>query len=115
MNIFVTNLSFKLQSEDLRQLFEEYGTVSSAKVILDHESGRSRGFGFVEMDNDDEGNAAIEGLNGQDIQGKEVVVQKARPREDMKKGNNFSNNNKGSYNKNYSGGNSGYKKRYDDY
>jgi RNA recognition motif-containing protein len=111
MNIFVTNLSFKVQSEALQQIFEEYGEVSSAKVITDRDTGKSKGYGFVEMPNDDEAQEAIDNLNGQNIQGKEVVVQKARPREEMKKGGSSSFSSK-PYNKNNGGG---YKKRFDDY
>lgn len=82
MNIFVASLSFRVQSEELKQIFEQYGEVESAKVIMDHETGRSRGFAFVEMPNEEEGNQAIEELNGKSIQGKEIVVKQARPREE---------------------------------
>lgn len=80
MNIYVSNLNFKLQDEDLKQVFAGFGEVSSAKVIRDNQSGRSRGFGFVEMPNDDEGRAAIEKLNGTDVDGRSIVVNEARPR-----------------------------------
>jgi len=80
MNIYVGNLDFKVNEDDLQKVFEEYGTVSSAKVITDKFSGRSKGFGFVEMDNDDEANEAIKDLNGSVIENREVVVNEAKPR-----------------------------------
>lgn len=80
MNIYVGNLDFKVNEDDLQRVFEEYGTVSSAKVITDKFSGRSKGFGFVEMDNDDEANEAIKDLNGSVIENREVVVNEAKPR-----------------------------------
>lgn len=137
MNIFVTNLSFKVQTEQLREMFEAYGEVTSAKVIVDHETGRSRGFGFVEMASDEEAQQAIDALNQHEIDGKAMVVQQARPREEMQaikqqRGNRNGGDGGSSYNKSYSnnkpynksygnnngGGNygngGGYKKRYDD-
>jgi RNA recognition motif-containing protein len=80
MNIFISNLSFRVSNEDLKQLFVEYGEVSSAKVIIDKFSGRSRGFGFVEMKNDDEAKKAIEELNQAEHDGKVISVSVARPR-----------------------------------
>ncbi len=80
MNIFIANLNFKIKSEFLQEVFEEYGTVTSAKVITDRRSGRSKGFGFVEMENEDEAQKAIDGLNGKELDGRSVVVQKAKPR-----------------------------------
>ncbi len=80
MNIYVSNLSFKLQDEDLKNIFTPCGEVTSAKVIQDNQSGRSRGFGFVEMSNDDEARAAIEKLNGTEVDGRNIVVNEARPR-----------------------------------
>ncbi|MGC8824299.1 MAG: RNA recognition motif domain-containing protein [Bacteroidales bacterium] len=80
MNIFVAQLNFKIQSDSLREIFEEYGTVTSAKVIVDQMSGRSKGYGFVEMANDDEALRAIEELNGAEVEGKTIVVKKANPR-----------------------------------
>jgi RNA recognition motif-containing protein len=80
MNIFVAKLNFSTSSESLQSLFEEYGEVSSAKVILDHESGRSKGFGFVEMPNDEEATEAIRELNDSEFDGRTIVVKKARPR-----------------------------------
>jgi RNA recognition motif-containing protein len=78
MNMYVSNLSFHTAEDDLRKLFEEFGSVSSAKVITDRETGRSRGFGFVEMDADGEANAAMKALNGKDIDGRSLSVTVAR-------------------------------------
>ena len=80
MNIYVGNLSFKVTEDDLAGIFEEYGTVSSAKVITDKMSGRSKGFGFVTMENQDEANKAIEELNGATLENREMVVNEARPK-----------------------------------
>ncbi|MDZ7738000.1 MAG: RNA-binding protein [Bacteroidales bacterium] len=80
MNIYVGNLDFKVDEDELQRVFEEYGAVSSAKIITDKFSGRSKGFGFVEMDNDDEANEAIKDLNGSMIENREVVVNEAKPR-----------------------------------
>jgi RNA recognition motif-containing protein len=80
MNIFVAQLNFRIQSEYLKEIFEEYGEVASAKVIKDQATGRSKGFGFVEMNNDEEGNRAIEELNGAEVEGKTIVVKKANPK-----------------------------------
>jgi RNA recognition motif-containing protein len=82
MNIYVGNLSFDSTDEDLRQAFEAFGQVESAQVIRDRASGRSRGFGFVEMPNQTEALAAIEGLNDTELQGRNLRVNEARPRED---------------------------------
>jgi RNA recognition motif-containing protein len=79
MNIFVAKLSPQTTGDDLRELFERYGTVDTAKVIFDHETGNSRGFGFVEMPNDDEGYQAVSELNDSDIHGSRVVIKEARP------------------------------------
>ena len=81
MNIFVGNLSFRLDESEFRELFEGYGEVASAKIIMDRETGRSRGFGFVEMPNDTEGNAAIEGLNEAEVHGRNIRVNQAEERE----------------------------------
>ena len=78
MNMYVSNLSFHTSEDDLRKMFEQFGAVSSAKVIMDRETGRSRGFGFVEMGADNEGEAAIKGLNGKDIDGRAMSVSVAR-------------------------------------
>ena len=80
MNIFVSNLNFKVRSEDLKNLFEQYGEVLSTKVITDKFSGKSRGFGFVEMKNDDDGNRAIGELDQKDFEGRNITVSVAKPR-----------------------------------
>lgn len=82
MNIYVGNLSYGVSDDQLREVFEAYGEVSSAKVISDKYSGRSKGFGFVEMDNDAEAQAAIDQLDGAEIDGRAVKVNEAKPRED---------------------------------
>ena len=81
MNIFVARLDYGITDDDLRTAFEAYGEVESAKIIMDRETGRSRGFGFVEMPNDDEGKAAIEDLNGAELNGREIAVKESEPRE----------------------------------
>ena len=80
MNMYVGNLSYEMSEENLRNEFAEYGEVQSAKIITDKFTGRSRGFGFVEMNSDDEGKKAMEALNGKDFEGRELVVNEARPR-----------------------------------
>ncbi|NDV58325.1 RNA-binding protein [Bacteroides sp. 519] len=87
MNIYVAGLNFNIKDIDLEDLFKEYGEVSSAKVINDRETGRSRGFGFVEMPNDAEGEKAIEELNGVEYDGKVISVSIARPREERPSNN----------------------------
>jgi RNA recognition motif-containing protein len=82
MNIYVGNLSYDTADDDLREAFEKFGTVSSASVIQDRDSGRSRGFGFVEMPDPTEAQAAINALNGSDLQGRNLRVNEARPREE---------------------------------
>ncbi|MEN7550622.1 RNA-binding protein [Rapidithrix thailandica] len=81
MNIFVAKLSADTSSEDLHDLFSQYGEVTSAKVIKDRETGFSKKYGFVEMENDDEAQTAIDELNDTDYDGSQIVVKKARPRE----------------------------------
>lgn len=80
MDIYVGNLPFKTNEDGLRELFAQHGSVSSAKVVSDFETGRSKGFGFVTMDNDDEGNNAIAALDGSSIEGRPLKVNQARPR-----------------------------------
>lgn len=80
MNIYVANIAYSAKDEDLRQLFEAYGEVTSAKIIMDKATNRSRGFGFVEMSDDTSGRAAIEATNGQPFHGRDLVVNEARPR-----------------------------------
>jgi len=80
MNIYVGNLNYKISSDDLRDLFEEFGTVNSAIVITDRETRRSKGFGFVEMDNDEEAQEAIDELDGAEYEGRTIKVNQARPK-----------------------------------
>jgi RNA recognition motif-containing protein len=82
MKLYVGNLSFQTSSEDLQQLFSQAGTVESASVVEDRDTGRSRGFGFVEMASKEEGEKAIEQFNGTDFAGRNLTVNEARPRED---------------------------------
>jgi len=86
MNIYVGNLPYSTTDEDLQAMFQEFGSVQSAKVIIDRETHRSKGFGFVEMANSDEANKAIEALNGNEIGGRQVRVNEARPRTDSFRG-----------------------------
>ncbi len=88
MNIYVSNLGFNVQDAELKNLFAEYGAVSSAKVIMDRESGQSRGFGFVEMPNDDDAQKAMKELDGKMADGRSIKVSEAR----AKKNNGFSSN-----------------------
>lgn len=80
--LYVGNLAYSVRDESLQAAFSQYGTVTSAKVMMDRETGRSKGFGFVEMGNDAEAQAAINGMNGQPLEGRPVVVNEARPREE---------------------------------
>jgi|TARA_B100001971_G_scaffold100686_1_gene92806 RNA recognition motif-containing protein len=80
MNIYVGNLSYDLSEDDLKGAFEEFGEVTSAKIISDRYNGRSKGFGFLEMSSDDDAKAAIEALSGKELAGRALVVNEARPR-----------------------------------
>src|SRR4051795_13433704 len=84
--LYVGNLSYNVTSSDLEQLFAQQGSVQSAEVIQDRESGRSKGFGFVEMGSDEEAQAAIAALNGQEHDGRALTVNEAKPREDRPRG-----------------------------
>jgi len=86
VNIYVGNMSFDATEEDLRQAFGKYGEVSSVRLITDRETGRKRGFGFVEMANDGDAKKAIEGLNGTDLAGRELTVNEAKPKRDDRGG-----------------------------
>jgi RNA recognition motif-containing protein len=81
MKLYVGNISFNTSDQDLEELFGQCGTVQSANIVEDRETGRSRGFGFVEMSSNEEGNAAIEQLNGKEVDGRELKVNEAKPRE----------------------------------
>lgn len=80
-NLYVGNLSYSVTDAELNELFAQFGAVQSARVISDRDSGRSKGFGFVEMTNDDEAQAAIEGLNDKENNGRKLTVNEAKPRE----------------------------------
>jgi len=82
MNIYVGNLSYKMTDEDLGKLFSTYGSVSESKIVIDRETGRSKGFGFVEMPNQAEGDEAIKQLDGKEIEGRSIKVNVAKPKED---------------------------------
>ena len=87
MNIFVAKLSFDTREDSLKQVFEEFGEVSSAKIIMDKFTGRSKGYGFIEMPNDEEGQNAINDLNDSELDGRNIVVKKAEPRENNRRNN----------------------------
>ena len=119
MNIFVAKLNFRTESEELREAFEKFGAVDSAKVIMDRDTGRSKGFGFVEMPDDEEAQAAIDALNDQELDGNTIVVKKARPREDNRRGGGggYNRGGGGGYNRGGGGGynrggGGGYNSRY---
>jgi RNA recognition motif-containing protein len=80
--LYVGNLSYNTSDSELQNMFEEYGAVQSAQVIMDRDTGRSKGFGFVEMSSDQEAQAAITGLNGKEVGGRSLTVNEAKPRED---------------------------------
>ena len=84
MNLYVSNLGYQVSEDDLKQIFGQHGTVSSAKVIMDGFSGKSRGFAFVEMPDDLEAKKAIDQLNNSDLRDRKISVQQARPREEKK-------------------------------
>ena len=100
MNIFVAKLSYSTTGDDLRELFEGFGDVDSAKVIMDRETGRSKGFGFVEMPNDSEALSAIDSLNDSDLDGRRIVVKKANPPQNRGGGGRSFDRGGGGYNRN---------------
>lgn len=105
MNLYISNLSYNISDENLRQLFADYGEITSAKVIMDRETGRSRGFGFVELSDDELAKKAIEELNQASYDGKVINITEARPREDRgDRGGRFNNNRGGGYGSNRGGG-----------
>ncbi|MFL5748006.1 MAG: RNA recognition motif domain-containing protein [Niastella sp.] len=112
MNIYVSNLSFNVTDDDLEGFFAEYGEVSSARVITDKFTGKSRGFGFVEMPNDEAARKAITELDGGRVEGREIKVAEARPREERSSnGGNGGNNGGGGERRSFSRNNS-YNNRY---
>ena len=108
MNIYVSNLSFNIQDEDLKEFFTPFGEVSSAKIINDKETGRSRGFGFVEMSDEAASKKAIAELDGAEVEGRNIKVMEAKPKEDRPARTGFG----GGGGKNYNNGNSYNKNRY---
>jgi RNA recognition motif-containing protein len=84
--LYVGNLAYSVRDESLQESFSQFGTVTSAKVMMDRDTGRSKGFGFVEMGSDAEAQAAINGMNGQALEGRAIVVNEARPREERPSG-----------------------------
>jgi RNA recognition motif-containing protein len=104
--LYCGNLSFKVTSSDLDQMFSQYGTVQSAEVINDRDTGRSKGFGFVEMGSDAEAQAAIEGVNGQEHDGRTLTVNEARPKEN--RGGGGGGGGRGGYGGGGGGGRGGY-------
>ena len=106
MNIFVGSLPFKIEETELKELFEEYGEVASAKIITDKFSGRSKGFGFVDMPNDEEAQKAIDGLNSTEVGGRVIVVNKSEERKDSDRKRSFGGG--GGRSGGYGGGRGGY-------
>lgn len=102
--LYVGNLAYSVRDDSLMQAFSSFGTVTSAKVMMDRETGRSKGFGFVEMGSDAEAQAAINGMNGQPLEGRAVVVNEARPREERPGGFGGGGGGRGGY----GGGGGGY-------
>jgi RNA recognition motif-containing protein len=109
MNIFVAKLNFDTRESDLQEAFEAFGTVDSVKIIMDKFTGKSKGFGFVEMPNDEEGRAAINELNDQEFDGRQIVVKKAEPRENRNRGGGGFNRGGGGGGYNRGGGGGGYR------
>ncbi len=109
MNLYVGNLSYSLGDDDLQALFATHGDVDSARVIMDRASGRSKGFGFVEMSDEEAAKAAIEAINGTEIDGRSIVVNEARPREDRRdsRGGGFRGGDRGGDRGGNRGGNRG--------
>jgi RNA recognition motif-containing protein len=107
MNIYIANIPFKASDNELKELFEAYGEVSSSKIIMDKETQRSRGFGFVDMPDDTAGREAINKLNGYNFLGKDLVVNEAKPKEDNRSGGGGYKGGSG----NRSGGGGGFNRR----
>lgn len=112
MNIYVGNLSKEVSDQDLQNLFAEYGSIKSVKVIRDLFSGESKGFGFIEMPGVSEAQKAINELNTKELKGKKLVVNEARPKTDARKGGNGGRTGGGSSRNSFSGGRSGGGKRW---
>ncbi|WP_294508681.1 RNA-binding protein [uncultured Victivallis sp.] len=97
MNIYVGNLPYSIDRDELRATFAAFGEVSTARIVTDRETNRSKGFGFVEMPNDAEARQAIEALNGQDLGGRKAVVNEARPREERPRTGGFGGERRGGF------------------
>ena len=115
--LYVGNLSYNTTGSELEQLFSQHGTVQSAEVIADRDTGRSKGFGFVQMGSDAEAQAAIAALNGQDMDGRNLTVNEAKPREDRPRSGGGGGGGRGGYGGGgggggYGGGGGGGRKRY---
>src|SRR5436305_10039284 len=95
--LYVGNLTYGITSSDLEQMFTQHGTVRSAEVISDRDTGRSKGFGFVEMGSDEEAQAAIAAMNGQEVDGRALTVNEAKPREDRPRGGGGGGGGRGGY------------------
>ena len=95
--LYVGNLAYSVRDESLHQAFSQFGTVTSAKVMMDRDTGRSKGFGFVEMGSDAEAQSAINGMNGQALEGRAIVVNEARPREERPGGFGGGGGSRGGY------------------
>jgi RNA recognition motif-containing protein len=108
MNIFVGSLPFSLKESELKEYFEEYGEVASVKIISDKFSGRSKGFGFIEMPDEEKAKKAIEELNGAEIDGRAIVVNKAEERKEGERRGGFGGGNRGGSGYNKGGGSGGY-------
>jgi RNA recognition motif-containing protein len=106
--LYVGNLAYSVRDESLQQAFSQFGTVTSAKVMMDRETGRSKGFGFVEMGSDAEAQSAINGMNGQSLEGRPLVVNEARPREERPGGWGGGGGGNRSGGGGYGGGGGGY-------
>lgn len=112
MNIYVSNIPFKASEDELRELFQQHGDVTSVKIILDKETNRSRGFGFIEMADSEAAKQAINELNGHNFLGKELVVNEARPKTDAPRGGGFGNRGGSGGYGNRGGGSGGYNKKW---
>lgn len=108
MKLYVGNLAFQTTEADLNTLFAQAGTVNSANLVTDRDSGFSRGFGFVEMSSNEEGQAAITMFDGKDVDGRSLKVNEARPREERSGGGGFGGGNRNGGGGGYRGNNSGY-------
>jgi RNA recognition motif-containing protein len=115
MNIFVGSLPYRLEESELKEIFEEFGEVTSVKIIIDRETGRSKGFGFIEMPDDEAAQKAINDKNGSDLNGRSIVVNQAEEKKERPSGGGGGGYNRGGgggggYNRGGSGGGGGYNK-----